>query len=119
MFPSVSVQHEIHESAHEPRAFAAKDDEPGAADLGTALEIDESEPATDLPMRRDPCAFTRRAPRSDDGVSLFSPGGNLIERDVGQLEQNRRELALRRRQFLVQSRDLVSEGPRPRLQILG
>ncbi len=54
----------IHERAHQPRAARAEDDEPRAADLGAALEVDDAERVADLPVRlAESGAVARRAPR--------------------------------------------------------
>src|SRR5205823_1581438 len=87
---SVGVEHQVHERPHESRAESAKDDESGPADLGATLEINEAEPGADLPMRRDARTLARCPPRPDDRIALFPAGWNLIERDVRQLEKDRR-----------------------------
>ena len=89
MIPGVHVEHEIHERPNQPRSEPAKHDESRTADLGAALKVDEAETGADFPMRLNARTFTRRSPAPDDGVVLFSAGRYLVERDVGQLEENR------------------------------
>ena len=105
--------------ANEARALAAKDDEPRAADLGAALEIDQAEPA---PISQCGCTARLRAASPQlRTTELFSspPAGTSIERDVGQLEKNRDELALGLSQLAIESRDLVAQCARLLLEIVG
>ena len=47
----VQVEHEVDQRPLEPRARADQHREPGAGDLGPALEIDDAERGAEIPVR--------------------------------------------------------------------
>ena len=112
------VQHQIHERANQPRTHPAEDNEAGAADFCPTLEVDDSKFGANLPVRLDTSAVTGRTPASNNSVLVFSAGGNLIECDVRELEQDRRQLALGLSELAIEPSDLVTQQARLLLEVI-
>src|SRR6185369_4652909 len=115
----MAVDEEVHERADESRTLAAVRHEPRAADLRTALEVEQSHCRADLPVRLHAGTLARRAPVPEDDVVLLTPVGDVGERDVRQLVENCRELPVRLRDLTLETRDFFAERLSCRDQIGG
>src|SRR5688572_30677465 len=118
MLGRVQVEHEAHETAHEPRAFSAKNDEPRSADLRTALEVDQTELDPQIPVRLETGFAPRRSPASDDAVVLFTALGNVRQRDIGEFEHRILKIAFDRSELRLELCDFFAEGSRLKQEIL-
>ena len=104
----MDVEQEVHQRADQARPAAAIDDEARPADLGAALDVEQSLRRRDLPVGTHAVGRTRRAPAAHDDVRVLATLGYVGERDVGNLVQDGVDGTLRGGQLLVEPRDLLT-----------
>jgi len=115
----VQVDAEVHQRTLQPRAAPAIHDEARARDLRAARQVEQPERLRDLPVRLHAARGPRLTPRAHDDVGRRIALGHLGKRDVGELVQDRVELALGCRKFGLEPRDLAAECACARDEIVG
>ena len=118
VFPRVKIDHHVHESADQPRAEPAIQNEPRPGELRPTLEIDQTQLGPNLPMGCCAPLLPRRSPLALNRVRFLAALGNVAERDVWNLEKGARQRRLQGIELALEARDFLTEAARLGKQIV-
>ena len=117
----VGIEHEADERPLQLRPHPAEQDEPRLGELHRALEVDDAQRRTQVPVRlRLEVEVTRRAPAADlDVVVLVGAHRSARVRQVGAREQQVASLGVDRLEVRLDGGDPVVDAPHGVLRRLG
>jgi len=118
----VGVEHELHQAALEARAHALEHDEARAADLDSAVEVEDVEADAEVHVILGRELEVRNLPdHAPDHVGvLVEPLGHVVRGQVGQVEHQVLELRLDGHALGLEALGLVAQraqGLAPRLEL--